>query len=200
MEASAALSLQSCSWIGSEKVGRKTSGFARLSNRCLEERKVAMVRFGDPLRSGASISTGHAERKIFCCHKKPSDLSGGTGSENFHSSFDEALVLKSEVLKDLSSMRRLVVATGGGAVIRPINWKYMKQGITIWLDVPLEALARRIAAVGTASRPLLHQEPGDPYTKAYANADARVSLEYIADKKGHGDVHALTPTDIAFEV
>lgn len=30
--------------------------------------------------------------------------------------------LQSEVLKDLSSMRRLVVATGGGAVIRPINW------------------------------------------------------------------------------
>lgn len=41
----------------------------------------------------------------------------------------------------------------------------MQQGITVWLDVPLEALARRIAAVGTASRPLLHQEPGDPYTK-----------------------------------
>lgn len=29
---------------------------------------------------------------------------------------------QSNVLKDLSSMRRLVVATGGGAVIRPINW------------------------------------------------------------------------------
>lgn len=41
----------------------------------------------------------------------------------------------------------------------------MKQGITVWLDVPLEALARRIAAVGTASRPLLNQESGDPYTK-----------------------------------
>lgn len=41
----------------------------------------------------------------------------------------------------------------------------MKQGITVWLDVPLEALARRIAAVGTASRPLLHEESGDPYTK-----------------------------------
>lgn len=41
----------------------------------------------------------------------------------------------------------------------------MKQGITVWLDVPLEALARRIAAVGTASRPLLGQESGDPYTK-----------------------------------
>lgn len=45
--------------------------------------------------------------------------------------------------------------------------KHMKQGVTAWLDVPLEALAKRIAAVGTASRPLLHQEPGDPYTKVY---------------------------------
>ncbi|XP_074576185.1 shikimate kinase 3, chloroplastic-like isoform X1 [Curcuma longa] len=120
---------------------------------------------------------------------------------------------ESKVLKDLSSMSRLVVATGGGAVIRPINWKHMKHGVTAWLDVPLEALAKRIAAVGTASRPLLHQEPGDPYTKAfkkltalseqrgkaYANAHARVRLADIALRKGHGDVSALTPTDISLE-
>lgn len=92
-------------------------------------------------------------------------------------------------------MRRLVVATGGGAVIRPVNWyleltlfllaeqfvpslllldnvviscciirKNMKKGLSVWLDVPLEALARRIAKVGTASRPLLDQPSGDPYT------------------------------------
>ncbi|CAN6236405.1 unnamed protein product [Urochloa humidicola] len=120
---------------------------------------------------------------------------------------------ESEVLRDLSSMHRLVVATGGGAVIRPINWSYMKKGLTVWLDVPLDALARRIAAVGTASRPLLHQESGDPYAKAYAkltslfeqrmdsyaNADARVSLEHIALKKGHNDVTILTPSAIAIE-
>lgn len=120
---------------------------------------------------------------------------------------------ESEVLKDLSSMHRLVVATGGGAVIRPINWSYMKKGLTVWLDVPLDALARRIAAVGTASRPLLHQESGDPYAKAYmklaslfeqrmdsyANADARVSLEQIALKQGHNDVTVLTPSAIAIE-
>jgi shikimate kinase len=41
----------------------------------------------------------------------------------------------------------------------------MKHGISIWLDVPLDALARRIAAVGTASRPLLDEESGDAYTK-----------------------------------
>ncbi|PUZ49143.1 hypothetical protein GQ55_7G302400 [Panicum hallii var. hallii] len=120
---------------------------------------------------------------------------------------------ESEVLRDLSSMHRLVVATGGGAVIRPINWSYMKKGLTVWLDVPLDALARRIAAVGTASRPLLHQESGDPYAKAYAkltslfeqrmdsyaNADARVSLEHIALKQGHNDVTILTPSTIAIE-
>ena len=43
--------------------------------------------------------------------------------------------------------------------------KYMQKGISVWLDVPLEALARRIAAVGTESRPLLHQESGDAYAK-----------------------------------
>jgi shikimate kinase len=120
---------------------------------------------------------------------------------------------ESSVLRDLSSMRRLVVATGGGAVIRPVNWKYMKKGLSVWLDVPLDALARRIAKVGTASRPLLDQPSGDPYTMAfsklsmlaeqrgdaYANADVRVSLEEIASKQGHDDVSKLTPTDIAIE-
>ncbi|OEL22317.1 Shikimate kinase 3, chloroplastic [Dichanthelium oligosanthes] len=104
---------------------------------------------------------------------------------------------ESEVLRDLSSMHR----------------SYMKKGLTVWLDVPLDALARRIAAVGTASRPLLHQESGDPYAKAYAkltslfeqrmdsyaNADARVSLEHIALKQGHNDVSILTPSTIAIE-
>ncbi|KAJ1281058.1 hypothetical protein BS78_04G279200 [Paspalum vaginatum] len=120
---------------------------------------------------------------------------------------------ESSVLRDLSSMRRLVVATGGGAVIRPVNWKYMKKGLSVWLDVPLDALARRIAKVGTASRPLLDQPSGDPYTMAfsklsmlaeqrgdaYANADVRVSLEEIASKQGHDNVSKLTPTDIAIE-
>lgn len=41
----------------------------------------------------------------------------------------------------------------------------MQKGISVWLDVPLEALARRIAAVGTGSRPLLHHDAGDAYTK-----------------------------------
>ncbi|KAF5480749.1 hypothetical protein F2P56_001467 [Juglans regia] len=117
------------------------------------------------------------------------------------------------VLQKLSLRPQLVVSTGGGAVTRPINWKYMQKGISLWLDVPLEALARRIAAVGTGSRPLLHHDAGDAYTKtftrlstlleergeAYANANARVALKDIATKLGHRDVCNLTPAEIAIE-
>ncbi|CAA7044842.1 unnamed protein product [Microthlaspi erraticum] len=120
---------------------------------------------------------------------------------------------ETDALKNLSLMYQVVVSTGGGAVIRPINWKYMHKGISIWLDVPLEALAHRIAAVGTNSRPLLHDDSGDAYTvafkrlssiwdergEAYTNANARVSLENIAAKRGYKDVSDLTPTEIAIE-
>ncbi|CAI9758268.1 unnamed protein product [Fraxinus pennsylvanica] len=121
---------------------------------------------------------------------------------------------ETEVLRNLSMMHRMVISTGGGAVVRPINWRYMQKGMSVWLDVPLEALARRITAVGTDSRPLLHHEAGDPYLKtkkrlttlfkergeAYANANARVSLENIANKLRDKDVCNLTPTIIAIEV
>ncbi|KAI7758119.1 hypothetical protein M8C21_010566 [Ambrosia artemisiifolia] len=120
---------------------------------------------------------------------------------------------ETEVLHKLSSMRRLVVSTGGGAVVRPINWKYMHKGISVFIDVPLDALAQRLTAVGTASRPLLHHESGDAYTQtlkrlsklwedrseAYGNAHVRVSLERIAAKLGLGDVCCINPTQIAIE-
>ncbi|KAG2399498.1 Shikimate kinase [Vigna angularis] len=120
---------------------------------------------------------------------------------------------ETEILRKLSMMHRNVISTGGGAVVRPINWKYMHQGISVWLDVPVEALAQRITAVGTDSRPLLNYESGDAYTKtfmrlsalfeerseAYANANARVSLENMVAKLGQRDVSDLSPTAIAME-
>ncbi|CAK7337939.1 unnamed protein product [Dovyalis caffra] len=95
---------------------------------------------------------------------------------------------ETEALEKLSIEHRYVVSTGGGAVIRDENWMYMRKGISVWLDVPLEELAQRIMAVGTKSRPLLDNEQGDAYTKAfrrlsalfekrhkaYENADARI--------------------------
>lgn len=41
----------------------------------------------------------------------------------------------------------------------------MHKGIIVFLDVPIEILARRINVVGTKSRPLLHQGSGGGYAK-----------------------------------
>ncbi|KAM3289255.1 hypothetical protein P3S67_017542 [Capsicum chacoense] len=118
---------------------------------------------------------------------------------------------ETEVLQKLSLMHRLVVSTGGGAVVRPINWRHMHKGISVWLDVPLEALAKRIIAQGTKSRPLLHEESGGDATlkrlttlmdkrgENYANATATVSLQNIAVKR-EKDVCNITPTEITLEV
>ncbi|KAB5556574.1 hypothetical protein DKX38_007483 [Salix brachista] len=128
---------------------------------------------------------------------------------------------ETKALEKLSGVHRYVVSTGGGAVIRDENWTHMGKGISVWLDVPLEELARRIAAVGTKTRPLLVNEQGDAYTKAfrrlsalfeqrykaYENASARVSLENkrshyadIAAKLGYKDVSNITPAMIAIEL
>ncbi|XP_027367875.1 shikimate kinase 1, chloroplastic-like isoform X1 [Abrus precatorius] len=143
------------------------------------------------------------------------ELVGGTSVADIFKHNGEAFFRdkETEILYKLSQKRRRVISTGGGAVTRPINWKYMHKGVSVWLDVPVEALAQRIAAVGTNSRPLLHYEAGDAYTRAlkrlsaifeerseaYANAHARVSLENIAIKMGQRDVSELSPIAIAIE-
>ncbi|XP_038902715.1 shikimate kinase, chloroplastic-like [Benincasa hispida] len=120
---------------------------------------------------------------------------------------------ETEALRKLSLMHQFVISTGGGAVTRTINWKYMHKGISVWLDVPLEALVKRISVVGTSSRPLLHHDSTDAYTKtlvrlstlleergeAYANAKVTVSCEKIAAKLGTKDVSNVTPMAIAIE-
>ncbi|XP_028755115.1 shikimate kinase, chloroplastic-like [Neltuma alba] len=152
---------------------------------------------------------------FYDCDDLVEDEVGGTSVADIFEHYGEGFFRDKEtgVLRKLSMMNRLVIATGGGAVIRPINWKYMYKGVSIWLDVPLETLARRITAVGTESRPLLHNERGDEYTQtlmrlsslletrveAYAKANTRVSLEKMAPKLGDRDVLDLSPTTIAIE-
>ncbi|XP_057490358.1 shikimate kinase 3, chloroplastic-like isoform X1 [Actinidia eriantha] len=144
------------------------------------------------------------------------DALGGSPVAQIFKQFGESFFRdnESEVLRKLSSITRQVVSTGGGAVICPINWKYMREGVTVYLDIPLDVLARRIAAEGTDSRPILDSESGDAYTKAftgllslskkraqaYAKADAKASLQHIATKLDLEDLSDITPTDIALEV
>ncbi|XP_022739300.1 probable inactive shikimate kinase like 1, chloroplastic [Durio zibethinus] len=51
---------------------------------------------------------------------------------------------ETEVLKQLSSMGRLVVCAGDGAVQNSTNLALLRHGISIWIDVPLDMIAKEI--------------------------------------------------------
>ncbi|QFZ91871.2 shikimate kinase [Synechococcus elongatus] len=88
--------------------------------------------------------------------------------------------LETRVLEEVASYRRLVVATGGGIVIRPENWSYLQQGLVIWLDVPIPELLRRLE--GDQNRPLLQTDDPAATLQAiweqrrdrYAQADLQI--------------------------
>jgi shikimate kinase len=64
--------------------------------------------------------------------------------------------LESQVLGEVSACTRSVIATGGGAVLRPLNWSYLRHGLIIWLDAPISLLIERLAEDNT--RPLLKMD------------------------------------------
>lgn len=61
--------------------------------------------------------------------------------------------LETQVLSQLAAYTELVVATGGGIVLQPMNWSYLHHGLVVWLDLPLEPLWQRLQCDRT--RPLL---------------------------------------------
>jgi len=92
--------------------------------------------------------------------------------------------LETQVLDAISPWQRTVVATGGGVVLRPVNWGYLRQGVVIWLDAPEAVLLRRLRHDPTP-RPLLAlpdptqrlQELLEQRRPLYAQADLHVRQE-----------------------
>jgi len=90
---------------------------------------------------------------------------------------------ESQVLAELSAHVRTVISTGGGIVLRQKNWSYLRHGLIVWLDVPVELLIVRLAEDN--SRPLL--KDADPEKKLqtlleqrqhlYAQADLRITVQ-----------------------
>lgn len=63
--------------------------------------------------------------------------------------------LEEAVLQDLSTKPALVLATGGGVILRETNRAALKRlGPVVWLTAPVETLARRLQG-DRASRPAL---------------------------------------------
>ncbi|NET61070.1 MAG: shikimate kinase [Symploca sp. SIO2E6] len=81
---------------------------------------------------------------------------GKTINEIFAESGEEAFrQLESQVVSELSAYTKLIIATGGGVVLKPINWSYLHHGLIVWLDAPVEVLIERLQEDTT--RPLLKQ-------------------------------------------
>ncbi|GMH25690.1 hypothetical protein Nepgr_027533 [Nepenthes gracilis] len=122
---------------------------------------------------------------------------------------------ETEVLKQLSSMGRLVVSAGNGAVQSATNLALLRHGVSIWIDVPLDMIAKSIIEEGNQSTvskistpesfsevltrlAMLYEENRD----GYATADAMVSLQKVASNLGHNydELDRVTPEDMALEV
>ncbi len=112
-----------------------------------------------------------------------SQAAGKSISEIFATEGEEAFrELETKILSEVSSYKKLTIATGGGIVIRPFNWSYLQHGIVVWLDAPVEVLYSRLQ--GDQTRPLL--QDGNPLAKLqelleerkplYANADVHINI------------------------
>ena len=51
---------------------------------------------------------------------------------------------ESELLRELTALDRVVVATGGGVVLRPQNRELLRRGTVVWLRAAAEVLWRRM--------------------------------------------------------
>ncbi len=123
-------------------------------------------------------------------------VAGQTINEIFATSGEDGFrQLESKVLRELSAYTRIVIATGGGIVLRQENWSYLHHGIVVWLDPPVEVLMNRLA--GDLTRPLLKE--ADPASKLGSLLKERSPLYSEADL--HIPIEAnQTPEQIASQI
>lgn len=88
--------------------------------------------------------------------------------------------LETDVLREVLLQQGRVVATGGGAVISPVNREMMHaHGVVVNLTAPISEIEKRLAFA--TDRPLLHADKGakirlllEEREKFYADADVRI--------------------------
>ncbi|KAL0377256.1 UNVERIFIED_CONTAM: putative inactive shikimate kinase like 1, chloroplastic [Sesamum radiatum] len=123
------------------------------------------------------------------------------------------LASETEVLKQLSSMGRLVVCAGNGAVKSATNLALLRHGISIWIDVPLDLVAREImedrvqlsasdTPICKSSSEVLAQLTAlyNSARSGYSTADATISLQKVASQLGYDELDAVTSEDLCMEV
>ena len=92
----------------------------------------------------------------------------------------ESAVIRSHV-NHIESGQPRVIALGGGAFIQPRNWDLIiNNGVTVWLDCPLDIVRRRLG--DDTTRPLAANRNGlaqlfEDRRPLYARADYRVPVD-----------------------
>ena len=93
-----------------------------------------------------------------------------------------------EVLLDQAGPRHLVVATGGGTFADPQNRAAINQdGVSVWLDVPLDRLIGRVPA--DRRRPLAADRAG--FERLYHQRRAAYEQAHVRLDAGRASVDAL---------
>jgi shikimate kinase len=86
-----------------------------------------------------------------------------------------------EKVRAIECGRPTVVALGGGAIVKPENFALLENnGITIWLDCPLDIVRRRVEPA--SHRPLARDPEAfarlyEARRESYSRADYRISIE-----------------------
>jgi shikimate kinase len=107
--------------------------------------------------------------------------------------------LEEVVLSELCGLRQAVIATGGGAVLKPANRERMRQaGLVVWLTADVDTLWRRIAGDSTSPerRPALGPGGRDEVLQVLAQREAL----YQASAHLKVDTARKTPAQVAEEV
>jgi shikimate kinase len=96
--------------------------------------------------------------------------------------------LEREILIEQAGPRHLVVATGGGTFADPQNRAAINQdGVSVWLDVPLDRLVERVPADGR--RPLAADRAG--FERLYHQRRAAYEQAHVRLDAGRASVDAL---------
>jgi shikimate kinase len=93
--------------------------------------------------------------------------------------------LETQVLGQISAYQQMAIATGGGIILSRQNWSYLRHGIVVWLDVPLDVLGDRLQ--NDTTRPILQ------------GVDLRQKLQTLLEQRQHlyaqADVHIIVGAD-----
>lgn len=90
--------------------------------------------------------------------------------------------LETATLSQVAARTGKVIATGGGIVLKRENWGYLRHGVIVWLDVPVEQLHKRLKH--DTNRPLLQatnlseklSKLSSERQALYAQADIQITI------------------------